>query len=158
MKLAGRTALVTGGSRGIGRAIALGLAAEGADVAVNYISNVTKADEVVTAIRAMGRKAVSVGGDVSLMLAAKDMVAEAIATLGHIDILVNNAGVTSDKSFVKMDVEAWHRRIGRVEPCACDRSLRAASSRPAGRYDPSPGTRSSSSVGGCDRVLPATVR
>ena len=108
MRIEGRTALVTGGSRGIGRAIAMCLAAEGADVAVNYVSSAQQAEDVVAAIRALGRKALSVQGDVSLMPSAAAMVKEAIAVLGHIDILVNNAGITSDKSFVKMDVEAWH--------------------------------------------------
>jgi 3-oxoacyl-[acyl-carrier protein] reductase len=109
MRLQGRTALVTGGSRGIGRAIALCLGSEGADIAVNYVSRPEPAEEVASAIRVLGRKAITVQGDVSNYDSANCMVQQVVQALGHIDILVNNAGITSDKSFVKMDHDAWRQ-------------------------------------------------
>jgi 3-oxoacyl-[acyl-carrier protein] reductase len=109
MRLEGRTALVTGGSRGIGRAIVNSLAREGADVAVNYVSRREPADQTADEIRALGRKAVVVRGDVSDFASVQAMMREILETFGHIDILVNNAGITSDKSFVKMDAAAWRQ-------------------------------------------------
>lgn len=108
MRVKGRTALVTGSSRGLGRAIALALADEGADVAVNYVVNKAQAEEVAKAIRAKRRRTVVCQADVSdydQLVAMKHAVKEA---LGPIDILVNNAGVISDKTFVKMDYDQWH--------------------------------------------------
>ena len=109
MRIEGRTALVTGGSRGIGRAIALCLASEGADVAINYMSKAGPAEEVAAAIRGLGRKALTVQGDVSDHVSASAMVHQVVEAMGHVDILVNNAGITSDKSFVKMDHAAWRQ-------------------------------------------------
>ena len=109
MRLEGRTAVVTGGSRGIGRAIAVGLAKEGADVAVNYLSRAELADEVVAEIQSLGRKSQAVRGDVSDMASTRAMMDEILAALGHVDILVNNAGITSDKTFVKMDAASWRQ-------------------------------------------------
>ena len=109
MKLQGRTALVTGASRGIGRAIALALAQEGADVAVNYVSRVGPADEIVEEIRKLGRNAVAVQGDVGDAASVQAMVQRVLDAFGHVDILINNAGITSDKSFVKMDGAAWRQ-------------------------------------------------
>jgi NAD(P)-dependent dehydrogenase (short-subunit alcohol dehydrogenase family) len=109
MRVKGRTALVTGSSRGLGRAIALALADEGADVAVNYIGNRTEAEDVANAIRVKGRRTVVCRADVSdydQVIAMKQAVEE---SLGTIDILVNNAGVISDKTFVKMDYAQWHQ-------------------------------------------------
>jgi 3-oxoacyl-[acyl-carrier protein] reductase len=106
--LTGRVALVTGGSRGLGRAIALALGAQGADVAVNYRDNVAAADEVADQIRVMGRQAIVIQGDTSLGRAACDaIVAAAIDQLGKVDILVNNAGITRDNLMVRMDEEDW---------------------------------------------------
>ncbi len=108
-RLIGRTALVTGSSRGLGRAIALALADEGADVAVNYAVNKTLAEEVAKAVSAKGRRTVVCQADVSnynQVAAMKQAVEE---SLGPIDILVNNAGVISDKTFVKMDFAQWQR-------------------------------------------------
>ncbi len=91
--LNGRVALVTGASRGIGRAIAIALAEAGASVAVNYRERVAEALSVVTDIQAMGRRAVAVRADVSVSAEVTDMVARVTAELGPIDVLVNNAGV-----------------------------------------------------------------
>ncbi len=89
----GRVALVTGGSRGIGRAIALALAEAGADVAVNYRARGDEAEAVVAAIRALGRRAVAVAADVSRADAVAAMLAEVTRALGPVDVLVNNAGI-----------------------------------------------------------------
>jgi 3-oxoacyl-[acyl-carrier protein] reductase len=91
--LANRVALVTGGSRGIGRAIALALAEAGADVAVNYHSHPDAALQVIAAIRAGGRRAIACVADVSDGAAVRDMVRQVEAGLGQIDVLVNNAGI-----------------------------------------------------------------
>ena len=109
MKLEGRTALVTGASRGIGRAIALALAEEGADVAINYVSNEAAAAAVVEEIQALGRKGVLARADVGDFPDTYAMAHSVIRDFGHIDILVNNAGVTSDKTFVNMDHSTWRK-------------------------------------------------
>lgn len=109
MKLKDRTALVTGGSRGIGRAVALALAEEGADVAVNYVANEAAAADVVEHIRKMGRRALLAQADVSDYPDTFRMAQDVIREFGHLDILVNNAGVNSDKTFVKMDHAAWRK-------------------------------------------------
>src|SRR5436309_3257130 len=93
MELKGRTALVTGASRGIGRAVDWALDEEGADVAVNYVSSEAAANDVVEQIRNMGRRAT--------------LAQEILKEFGHLDILVNNAGINSDKTFVKMDHASW---------------------------------------------------
>lgn len=95
MSLAGRVALVTGASRGIGRAIALGLAADGADVAVNYRREKDEADRVVAEIRALGRRAVAVQASVDAFEECSRMVDGVRAALGPVSILVNNAGIAS---------------------------------------------------------------
>jgi 3-oxoacyl-[acyl-carrier protein] reductase len=92
-ELEGRVALVTGASRGIGRAIALSLAAEGAAVAVNYRERAAEARQVVDAIRAIGRRAMAVCADVSNGNAVDSMVSEIARDLGPVDVLVNNAGI-----------------------------------------------------------------
>jgi 3-oxoacyl-[acyl-carrier protein] reductase len=91
--LKGRVALVTGGSRGIGRAIAISLADAGAAVAVNYLNKAAEAKAVVEAIRRQGGRAMSVGADVSQANAVKGLVAGVERELGPIDVLVNNAGI-----------------------------------------------------------------
>ena len=109
MKLEGRKAVVTGASRGIGRAIAMALAAEGADVAVNYMASEARALEVVGEIEKLGRRAVAVRADVSDFPDTFRMAQEVLALFGHVDILVNNAGINSDKTFVKMDHASWRK-------------------------------------------------
>ena len=109
MQLTGRTALVTGASRGIGRAIALSLAEEGADVAVNYLSNRDLAADVVDQIRKMGRKAMLAQADVADYPDVDRMAREVLESFGHLDILVNNAGINSDHTFVKMDQGSWQK-------------------------------------------------
>src|SRR5690606_11336952 len=89
----GRAALVTGGSRGIGRGICLKLAEAGADVAINYRSNADAAEQTAEAVRALGRRAVTVGGDVADRAECERIANGALEALGFIDILVNNAGV-----------------------------------------------------------------
>jgi 3-oxoacyl-(acyl-carrier-protein) reductase len=109
MKLQGRTALVTGASRGIGRAIAVALAEEGADVAINYVSSEAAALDVVQHIVKLGRRAIPARADVSDYPDTFRMAQEILREFGHLDILVNNAGITSDKTFVKMDHAAWRK-------------------------------------------------
>jgi len=109
MKLKGRIALVTGGSRGIGRAIALALAYEGAKIAINYQSNEEAAREAATLIQKIGSTAFICKADVSSYADALRMKDEVTANLGVVDILVNNAGVVSDKSFLKMNREVWRK-------------------------------------------------
>ncbi len=106
--LAGKSALVTGGSRGLGRAIALAFARQGADVAVNYRGNADAAEAVAAQIRELGRTAVLVQGDTSAgREACEAIVAAALAGLGKIDILVNNAGITRDNLLMRMDADEW---------------------------------------------------
>ena len=108
-QLTGRTALVTGGSRGIGRAIALALAEEGADVAVNYVSSEASAKQVVESIHKTGRKAMLAQADVADFPDTFRMAQEVLKEFGHLDILINNAGINSDKTFVKMDHASWRK-------------------------------------------------
>ena len=109
MKLTGRTALVTGGSRGIGRAIALALAEEGADVAVNYVASDGAARDVIAQIEKTGRRGILAQADVSDFPDTFRMAQHVIKEFGHLDVLVNNAGVNSDKTFVKMDHASWRK-------------------------------------------------
>lgn len=105
MLLDGKIALVTGGSRGIGRAIALRLAEEGAKVAINYAGNQTAAEEVKAIIEQHGGTVMIVQTDVSDSTAAAEMVARVHEELGGLDILVNNAGITRDTLLVRMKDE-----------------------------------------------------
>jgi 3-oxoacyl-[acyl-carrier protein] reductase len=107
--LTGRVALVTGGSRGLGRAIAVAFAAQGADVAVNYRGNAAAADEVLGEIRAMGRRSLAIQGDTSAgREACEAIVKAAIDEFGTVDILVNNAGITRDNLLMRMDEAEWN--------------------------------------------------
>lgn len=108
-RLAGKTALITGGSRGIGAAIALRLAQEGANVAINYNSNKQKADEVVAQITELGGKAFAVKGNVVSNQDVQQLVDDTIKQLGHIDILINNAGVYEVGPLEKITIEQYNR-------------------------------------------------
>jgi 3-oxoacyl-[acyl-carrier protein] reductase len=105
--LSGKSAIVTGGSRGIGRAIVLRLATQGADVAFSYRGNEAAARETTAAVEGLGRRALAVQGDVSDPAAAEAVVAAGLAAFGKVDILVNNAGITRDDLIMRMSVEAW---------------------------------------------------
>jgi 3-oxoacyl-[acyl-carrier protein] reductase len=110
--LTDKVALVTGGGRGLGRAISLALAQQGADVGVNYRGNAETAGEVVTQIRAMGRAAIPIQGDTSAgREACEAIVRAAIDEFGKVDILVNNAGITRDNLMMRMDEEEWESVI-----------------------------------------------
>jgi 3-oxoacyl-[acyl-carrier protein] reductase len=97
--LTGRVALVTGGSRGIGQAIAVALADAGADIALSYLQREDLAGEVVTLIERTGRRAIAIQADVSRRADVRRLVATARDALGHLDILVNNAGLLQQKPF-----------------------------------------------------------
>ena len=105
--LSGKHAVVTGGSRGIGRAIVLRLATQGADVAFSYKGNQAAAQETAAAVEALGRRGLAIQGDVKDPAAAEAVVAAALAAFGSIDILVNNAGVTRDDLIMRMSIDAW---------------------------------------------------
>ena len=106
--LTGRAALVTGGSRGLGRAIALAVARQGADVAINYRGNIEAAEGVATEIRELGRRASVIQGDTSAgREACEAIVKAALDELGSVHILVNNAGITRDNLLMRMDADEW---------------------------------------------------
>ena len=105
MMLENKVALVTGAGRGIGRAIALALAAEGAAVVVNYNGSAARAAEVVAQIEEAGGKAEAIQCNVSDFTACGEMMADVIKRYGHLDILVNNAGITRDNLLMKMSEE-----------------------------------------------------
>ena len=103
----GKSAIVTGASRGIGREIALGLGKEGVNVAVNYSGSKEKAEEVVAEIIQSGGKAFAVQADVSDADSVKKMVDQTIETFGTVDMLVNNAGITKDNLLMRMKEDEW---------------------------------------------------
>lgn len=107
MKLQGKNAVVTGGGRGVGRAISIAFASEGANVVVNYAGNQKAADEVVEIIKGLGRNAVAVKGDVSQEEDAKKIIETCVENFGSIHILTNNAGVSKPGMMHKMSVETW---------------------------------------------------
>lgn len=107
VELAGRVALVTGAQQGIGRAAAVALAAAGADVAVNWFDDREAGESTAEAVRAAGRRAVLVTGDVSVVADAAALVAETVRALGRIDILVNNAGIFPRQLFLELMEETW---------------------------------------------------
>ncbi|KAA0547970.1 3-oxoacyl-[acyl-carrier-protein] reductase [Bacillus sp. BGMRC 2118] len=105
--LTGKVALVTGASRGIGRAIAIELAQKGAKVAVNYSGSEAKANEVVDEIKSLGYEAIAIQADVSSAESVSSMVKQVIDTFGSLDILVNNAGITRDNLLMRMKEDEW---------------------------------------------------
>jgi len=112
VKLSDKAAVVTGGGRGVGRAISLAYAKEGADIVVNYVSNPKTANEVVEEINGLGRKGVAVQADVATEKGAEDVVQAAIDNFGKIDVLVNNAGFTRPAMLHKMTEEQWDAVLG----------------------------------------------
>ena len=102
-----KTAVVTGASRGIGRAIALKLAQDGANVVVNYSGSQAKAEEVVAEIKALGQQAIAVQANVADADEVKALMGAAMDAFGSIDILVNNAGVSSEKPYTEINKEDW---------------------------------------------------
>jgi len=111
MKLEGKVALVTGGAQGIGRAIAMALAREGAKVVISDI-NLEKAEETSREIVATGREALAVRGNVAEAKDAEAMVQRALDQFGRLDILVNNAGITRDQVLLRMKEEDWDLVLG----------------------------------------------
>ena len=114
MRLAGRVALVTGSSSGIGRGVALAFASEGADVVINHpaAAETAAAEQVAAAVRQAGRRALVVRADVSQEAEVERLVAAARDAFGHIDILVNNAGIAAAAAVHEMTTETWDRVLG----------------------------------------------
>ncbi len=110
-RLVERTAIVTGASRGIGRATALALAAEGANVVVNYASSSSAADQVVATITDAGGNAIALQADVSQTAQVDDLVNKTLEKFGRVDVLVNNAGITRDTLLLRMKPEDWQAVI-----------------------------------------------
>ena len=111
MKLKGKAAVVTGGGRGVGRAVALAYAAEGADVIVNYVSSDASAAEVVSEVEKMGRRALAVKADVSVEAEAEALIGACVDNFGKIDVLVNNAGISKPALLRKMTEDVWDRVV-----------------------------------------------
>jgi NAD(P)-dependent dehydrogenase (short-subunit alcohol dehydrogenase family) len=109
--LEGRTALVTGASKGIGKGIALGLARAGCDLAINYHSDAPGAGAVAAEIGALGRRAFPIRADVGVAVEVEAMFAEVFRQFGRLDILVNNAGTQVFKPLLELDEEEWDRVI-----------------------------------------------
>lgn len=110
-RLRGQVAIVTGGSRGIGRATAIALAAEGAHIVVNYASSSTAAEAVVAEVQGMGGEAIAVQADVSNVEQVDALIEAAMSRWGHVDVLVNNAGITRDTLLLRMKPEDWQAVI-----------------------------------------------
>jgi 3-oxoacyl-(acyl-carrier-protein) reductase len=106
-ELAGKVCFITGGSRGIGRAVGFAMAEAGADVAFTYVRNPQMAEQVCQEIRSRGVRAKAYQNDAASMGETEKVVKQVLADFGHIHILVNNAGITRDKSFIKMTKEMW---------------------------------------------------
>lgn len=111
MKLKGQKALITGGNKGIGKAIALAIAKEGADVFINYHSDEEGAQETVEEIKALGRQAFAGQADVGKEEDVKALFRDAIKQLGTLDILVNNAGINGQSPITEMELDEWRKVI-----------------------------------------------
>jgi 3-oxoacyl-[acyl-carrier protein] reductase len=107
MRLAGRSALVTGAQQGIGKAMAIAFAEAGADLAINYLDNAAAAESVAASVRAAGRRVVLIQGSIGEVAAARAIVAQAASALGGLDILVNNAGVYPRVPMLEMEEADW---------------------------------------------------
>jgi NAD(P)-dependent dehydrogenase (short-subunit alcohol dehydrogenase family) len=112
LRLEGKRAIVTGGGRGIGRAIAIGLAGEGADVAIFYRSRAAEADDTAAAIEKLGRRALAVRTDVSVREDVQAAVDSVLSTFAHVDVLVNNAGVVTHEDFLQVSEDNWNYVLG----------------------------------------------
>lgn len=112
MELEGKVAIITGGTRGIGKAIVMDLAAQGADIAFNYRKSADLAQGLAETIRGIGRRALVVQADVSSYDDAQEMVQKVLDDFGQVDILINNAGMNWDGVVWKMTEEQWDRVIG----------------------------------------------
>jgi len=124
--LKGKSAVITGGSLGIGTAIALDLAANGVNIAINYRKHADEANEVASKAKDLGVKAIAVQADVSNFDDAQKMVETALKEFGSVDILVNNAGVNWDGVIWKMSEEQWDKVIG-IDLKGCFNYIRAVS-------------------------------
>ncbi len=124
--LEGRVALVTGAAKGIGRAIALALAAEGAAVVVNYNGSRERAEQTVEKIKALGASSMAIQGSVADTAASAELVKETIRAYGRLDILVNNAGITRDGLIMKMSEEDFDAVVG-TNLKGCFNTIKAAS-------------------------------
>lgn len=109
--LEGKSALVTGASKGIGRAIALAYAEHGANVAFTYLSSVEKGEALTAELEAKGVKAKGFRSDASDFAAAEQLIADVVAEFGRLDVLINNAGITQDNLLMRMSEEMWDRVI-----------------------------------------------
>lgn len=123
--LSGKTALITGASKGIGRAIAIRYAQEGANVAFTYLSSVEKGQALEDELAAFGIKAKGYRSDASDFKAAEELVNAVVADFGALDILINNAGITRDNLLMRMTEEAWDEVIG-VNLKSCFNTVKAA--------------------------------
>ena len=112
MRLEGKVALVTGAQQGIGRAIAVALARDGADVGINFLDDASAAEAVAGEIRGLGRRAVTVQGDVSRPASVESMVKTVVDALGPPDVLVNNAGVFPRAAFLELPEREWDHVLG----------------------------------------------
>ena len=112
MRLSGKVALVTGAQQGIGRAIAVALARDGADVGVNFLDDAERAEHVAGEIRSLGRRAVTVQADVAQAASVEAMVAAVVDALGPPEVLVNNAGVFPRASFLELQEREWDHVLG----------------------------------------------
>lgn len=123
--LSGKTALITGASKGIGRAIAIRYAQEGANVAFTYLSSVEKGQALENELAAFGIQAKGYRSDASDFKAAEELVNAVVADFGSLDILINNAGITRDNLLMRMTEEAWDEVIG-VNLKSCFNTVKAA--------------------------------
>jgi glucose 1-dehydrogenase len=112
LRLTGKTALVTGSSQGIGEAVAVRLAEEGANVVVNYHSHPESANHVVDSIKKFGRECVALGADLGRVEEVRRLIQESVRQLGHLDVLVNNAGMELNADFWKVTESDYERVLG----------------------------------------------